>query len=422
MSILRRIGGADGKEIDRTLGLLFPKFKKEVEKAEDKVLGLIPNKLLPRALRNPEGELKYKERLEVDDNIYPIINYAIFKKYRTSSQYMKHLKGGVIKRIGDDDGILDPMSELGDKIDKLLDPFLKKLIIKLPPDASKALRNANNIIEDPVKGTLNAIGEYKDEIAKAADWTLKKFGYDGGVQQLAGTASKEIAAHESTDAIAKAIEPEGKYYKGKGEEGQAGSQDWKNIPGFITYNGYHTVKGLEMWTSNLWDIEMESFKYGGYGPPDPPYTGGGNNFIPVTSFEFNDTNLSPMAIELFGGSSILIPEQENFQKSIRINVLDSLQDIGGGRRERVWKKYCMDYKKYMVSDFKVMPYKNCCTKITLHMFDTSMRRIHRKSYLGILMTPDTSFSGSSFGHEEYTLEFAIVGEQNLSSSRYFWDS
>lgn len=420
MSILRRIGGADGREIDRSMGLLFPKLKKEIEKVEDKVLGLVPNQLLPRALRNPEGELKYKERLEVDDNIYPIINYVLFKKYRTSSQYMKHLKNDVIKRIGDDDGI-SPLDELGNQIDKLLDPLLKKLIIKLPPDASKALRNVNNIIEDPIKGTLNAIGEYKDELSKAADWTLKKFGYEGGVKGLMGTASKEIAANESTDAIAKALDPEGVFYVGKGEEGQAGSQDWKNIPGFLTYDGYHSVRGTELWTSNLWDIEMEPFIYDGWGPPAPPYTEGGNHFVPVTSFEFMDTNLSPMAIELFGGSSILIPEQENFQKSLRINVLDVLQNVGG-RRERVWKKYCMDYKKYMVTDYKVMPYKNCCTKITIHMFDTGMRRIHRKSYLGILMTPDTSFSGSNFGHEEYTLEFAIVGEQNLSSSKYFWDN
>ena len=76
----------------------------------------------------------------------------------------------------------------------------------------------------------------------------------------------------------------------------------------------------------------------------------------------------------------------------------------------------------MVNDYKVRPYKNCCTKITIHMYNTAMRRIHYKTYLGILMTPDTSFSGSSFGNEEYTIEYAIVGELGLTNARNFWET
>ena len=162
MSILSRIGGG---EIDRFIGLAFPKVKRGIEDVENEIRRVIPSELLPRALRNPSASLQTTERTEIDPNIYPIINYAIHNTLRRARSFHT----GVIKRIGDDNGqsLLD---DPANAIDKLIDPLLSKINIKLPPDATKALRNLNNIIEDPVSGTLNAIGEYQAELTRATDW------------------------------------------------------------------------------------------------------------------------------------------------------------------------------------------------------------------------------------------------------------
>lgn len=414
MSILSRIGGG---EIDRFIGLAFPKVKRGIEDVENEIRRVIPSELLPRALRNPSASLQeVKERTEIDPNIYPIINYAIHNTLRRARSFHT----GVIKRIGDDNGA-SLLDDPANAVDKLIDPLLSKINIKLPPDATKALRNLNNIIEDPVSGTLNAIGEYQAELTRATDWALKKFGYEGGVQGLMGAAQEEVAKNESLsrmlDNVSDVLPEEVQKLNPWKQSRDTNKGEWINYPGFTTFKGYNSVKGLEVWTSNLWDIEIEPYYHNGSGPPPPPYSQNGNNFLPITSFEFMDSSLNPMAVELFGGSSILIPESENFQRSIRLNVLDVLQN-----GERVWKKYFSDYKKHMVNDYKVRPYKNCCTKITIHMYNTSMRRIHYKTYLGILMTPDTSFSGSSFGNEEYTIEYAIVGELGLTNARNFWET
>ena len=189
MSILSRIGGG---EIDRFIGLAFPKVKKGIEDVEDEIRRVVPSELLPRALRNPSKSLEVKERTEIDPNIYPIINYAIHNTLRRARSFHT----GVIKRIGDDNGA-SLLDDPANAIDKLIDPLLSKINIKLPPEANKALRNLNNIIEDPAKGTLNAIGEYQAELTRAPDWALKKFGYEGGIQGLTGAAKDEVSKNES---------------------------------------------------------------------------------------------------------------------------------------------------------------------------------------------------------------------------------
>lgn len=396
MSILRRLGGKDGAEIERLIGNVAPHFLNEVEKVENKILSVVPQRLLPSKLRDPISSLTPKDRVSHDKDIYPIYNYYKHVKMIADRTFNK----SIYKRIGEDDGVKlsDPLS---DAIDRLLDPFLSKMVINLPPDASKALRNFNNVWEDPVNGSLKAIGDYMPEINSFIN---KRYGTENGVAELVGN----VAGVDSNiiQEMADMADPRHLLHSPKVPK----KIEWGKDQKFTVFEGRKSVEGIEVWNSSLWDIEMESYNYNGFGPPDPPYVNG-TKFLPITSFEFMDSNLTPFSVELYGGSAIMIPESINFQKSLRINVLDTLKN---GHRE--WKKYMSDYKSYMVNDYKVMQYKNCCTKITLHMFDTSTREIYRRSYLGILMTPDTSFSGSGFGNEEFSIEYSIVGE--LSEGQY----
>lgn len=472
MSIFSQIAGT---EVERLAGNVFPNFedfKNKVIKGVNKIttpIGLSgeiqeykPGSGVPsEGYKGSDGTLttigsfegqkltqpKLIEKDKTGENISKVIdsdNYTDFKslsnpnpriyentnprstindgKVDSIHNYLKYVKGDSLKSFRDGVYPLYMDMNAGTGIIDLFLPPGMKTLIRLPPAANKALRNLNNILEDPKKGIINAVGEYQTEIIQAGKWASKKisklFGSKGDPEldktplenpidekkyTIIGTEQAKIAeiksVHRDENEMAKLL---AMYEKG-----------------FPIFQGRKSVEGIELWSSHLWDIKMEPYQHTkGPRPPAPPVRT--NGFIPATSFEFMDSNLVPYSLELYGGSSILIPESINFQRSLRITVLDTLRYYGKSSGRREWRDWMAAYKKYLVSDYKVRPYKNSCMKITVYMLDTDSKVIYMRSYLGILMTPETGFSGSGFGNEEYTLDFSIVGEIQIGSEDNIW--
>lgn len=410
----------------------YDKYDKQSINIQDKTSGLYNN-------TNPN------QKLNDSDNIYPILDYFNAVKLDSLNSFHR----GVTPVYAD--------QNLGTNLIESLWPGSRgKSLIRLPPEANKALRNLNNIIEDPTKGIINAIGEYQTEILKGVDWSAKK------IKQWRDNrlAKKEIAKlkdqpitpitaglkkldvdsngiYDSPDNSMEDFLKSYEEYQDKMSEpfrnkddndpvtGDAKkSKNRREIPRYIgeypTFKGYKSVQGIEVWNSYLWDIKMTPHRPGNsphIHPPSPPANS--NGFIPVTSFELSDSSITPFSVELFGGSSFMIPENESFQRSIRMNVLDVLR-YQSGKGRRVWKEWMAEYKKHMVEDYKVTPYKNCCMEITIYILDTRSAVVYSRTYLGILMTPETSASGSGFGNEEYTLDFSIVGEVTDDNNVNLW--
>ena len=128
----------------------YDKYDKQSINIQDKTSSLYNN-------TNPN------QKLNDSDNIYPILDYFNAVKLDSLNSFHR----GVTPVYAD--------QNLGSNLIESLWPGSRgKSLIRLPPEANKALRNLNNIIEDPTKGIINAIGEYQTEILKGVDWSAKK--------------------------------------------------------------------------------------------------------------------------------------------------------------------------------------------------------------------------------------------------------
>jgi hypothetical protein len=174
----------------------------------------------------------------------------------------------------------------------------------------------------------------------------------------------------------------------------------------IPFNGYlkSNLGKLELGPSHIWDIQIEPYSHnGGKMPPKLEYEK--ISFLPASTFTLTDNATSSESLDMFVGSSINIPTNVKLEKSLSITLYeDSTYSV---------KNWLGKYKSFMFDDYRVMPYKNSCSKITIWILDYSKNALYIKRYYGYPINIDMSITGEeSASPMSIPLEFAIVGEES----------
>lgn len=199
----------------------------------------------------------------------------------------------------------------------------------------------------------------------------------------------------------------------------------KSIWGSDRPSGHSTKEDnsrFELDSTDLWDISLEPYENENENIEAfaPDLSSKYEEWIPCIGYELTDTSIGSKELDMIEGSSISIPTNKIFSKSINLTLLED--------SAKTFYYYKKQYINRIVrDDYSVMPYKNVCTKITIYRFDPSRQRVYRKVFLGVPRDWSLSNSATSDPSEiTIDLEFSIVGElgdENLdyTESSYYDD-
>jgi hypothetical protein len=216
----------------------------------------------------------------------------------------------------------------------------------------------------------------------------------------------------------------------------------------FAFQGRKSVVGMTMRLNHLWDIKVQVYKHQGrtYVPDmgvaessfykktnkegevvnqghkdrgtteayrDPENKAVISDFedsMPILSYDLDFKSLASKDVELFGGSSIAIPEIIRRSSHLSMQVMDD--------ENKRWRRWFQRYIESMYDEDNnvVKPYKTCCVKITIYQYRTDLLVLSHKVFLAVLKNYQVLSSGSGSGSGNADIidtEWSIVGEMDI---------
>lgn len=138
--------------------------------------------------------------------------------------------------------------------------------------------------------------------------------------------------------------------------------------------------------------------------------------LPVLSYDLDYLSLASRDVELYGGSTISVPDIIRRNSLLTTQILDDENKRWRRWFQRALDAMCTPSKKGRsgaANGSIVVPYKNCCMKATLYQYRTDSHILSHKVFLVLLKNYQVTSSGAGGGAgtpDIIDAEWSIVGE------------
>jgi hypothetical protein len=199
------------------------------------------------------------------------------------------------------------------------------------------------------------------------------------------------------------------------------------------FKGRESLEDMTLRSSHLWDLKIEPFEYRGvknewvptvtqneknallnrnskYAKLFPKVIPKVSDYMPILSYNVDLKTLTTKQLELFGGSSIAVPDLIRYTSQMSIQIVDD--------ENKRWRRWFQNYADnlYESTTNSVAPYKNSCLLITLYQYREDHKVLSHNRYICSLMNYQMISAGTGeVSSDVLDIELSIVGRHELAS-------
>lgn len=196
------------------------------------------------------------------------------------------------------------------------------------------------------------------------------------------------------------------------------------------FKGRESVENITLRSVDLWDIKIEPFEYNNvrnswvpdikqqdvyklnssslYSKVYPRTIPRVSDYMPILSYNLDLKTLTTKQLELFGGSSIAVPDLIRYTSQLSIQIVDD--------ENKRWRRWFQEYSENLYSSDtnSVAAYKNSSLLITLYQYRQDHKILSHNKYICSLMNYQMISTGAGDASTDVLdIEFSIVGKVDL---------
>jgi hypothetical protein len=270
------------------------------------------------------------------------------------------------------------------------------------------------IIEDPISFVRNTINQ---EIYKATHST-REAGVDEVIDLTTGIKGLRASLVEGITL------PQ---YDGIDNNDTGDFNEQKLVRTFL---GRDSVKDITLRSLDLWDIKIEPYEHnevenewvppfndsvtaninstGMYQKVYPKSIPKVTDYMPILSYNLDLKTLTTKQLELFGGSSISVPDLIRYTSHLSIQIVDD--------ENKRWRRWFQKYSEnlYDSDTNSVAPYKNSSLQVSIYQYRQDHKVLSYNKYICSLMNYQMLSSGAGDASTDVLdIELSIVGKVDL---------
>ena len=175
-------------------------------------------------------------------------------------------------------------------------------------------------------------------------------------------------------------------------------------------------------TNSKWKITIDPYNYSGRRNEQPPALEYPSSVLPITSYSLGGETLSSTDVELYSGTSMVIPALITRSQKITVTLPDLVNiDFYTRQPYSILRRFREDYIKYVFGDRRpglddaskgtwVRDWRNCCYKINITTYSSNWRVSSEKIFLAIPEIHIIQQGQSEESVDFQELTFNVVGE------------